>query len=62
MPISKTPGTFGDLLVKFEIALPKGPGFKLFQILKSLKHKTLTRKRTTTKLSCQFPRQKLIPL
>lgn len=24
MPISKTPGTFGDLLVKFEIALPKG--------------------------------------
>jgi DnaJ-class molecular chaperone len=24
MPISKTPGTFGDLLIKFEIALPKG--------------------------------------
>jgi len=24
MPISKTPGTFGDLLIKFEIVLPKG--------------------------------------
>ena len=24
MPISKTPGTFGDLLIKFEISLPKG--------------------------------------